>query len=257
MPVSCTHVDGIHVPYARGLWGWGGKPAGDVPLIDLVRARGQNVNDLFDGQSINHHEDKNPISVYRRHAENRQSLTDEITRAATFLQETSRPWCKSYVTYSNHDDFIYRWLQRPAHEIAIENSKLWHQANFEIRDAIDRGVKFDVFEWLLRKAAPTANFEVVDVDTPLVAYGVHYEFHGDKGVNGSGGSTVGLAKLGIPITKAHDHTLSWFDDCLSLGNLLLTAPYAKGPTTWCGAWSLGHSDGQRQVGLLVGEKYRA
>lgn len=42
-----------------------------------------------------------------------------------------------------------------------------------------------------------------------------------------------------------------------MGNLIRRAEYAKGPTSWAGAWHLGHSDGNRQVGLLVGNKYRA
>lgn len=41
------------------------------------------------------------------------------------------------------------------------------------------------------------------------------------------------------------------------GNLIHQADYAKEPTGCVGAWHLGHSDGNRQVGLLVGDKYRA
>jgi len=255
--IPCTHRAGIYPPYARAMWGYGGNPEGDRPLIDLVRAKGQAFNDLFDGQAINHHEDRNPIAMYHRHAQRRQFVEPEIDQAANFLTETSRPWCKSYIVYSNHDDFLARWLQRPSTEVSVENSKLWHLANYEWRAAIDRGGRFDIFDWLIRRSNPSADFELVNADKPLEVYGTYYNFHGDVGANGARGSTAGLAKLGIKISKAHDHGLGWTDDCISMGNLIHSAPYAKGPTGWVGAWHLGHSDGNRQVGLLVGDKYRA
>lgn len=255
--IPCTHRAGLYAPYARAMWGFGGNPAGDRPLIDLVRAKGQAFNDLFDGQAINHHEDRNPLALYRRHAEGKQLVEPEIDQAARFLSETARPFCKNYITYSNHDDFLQRWLQRPSTEVSVENSKLWHLANYEMRAAIDRGEKFDVFEWVLRRSNPSAVFELVNADVALQVYGTYYNFHGDVGANGARGSTAGLAKLGVKISKAHDHGLAWVDDCISMGNLIYRADYAKGPTSWVGAWHLGHSDGNRQVGLLVGDKYRA
>lgn len=255
--IPCTHRAGIHPPYARAMWGFGGNPKGDRPLIDLVRAKGQAFNDLFDGVAINHHEDRNPLALYRRHAEGKQLVEPEIDQAARFLSETARPFCKNYITYSNHDDFLQRWLQRPSTEVSVENSKLWHLANYEMRAAIDRSEKFDVFAWVLRRSNPAAEFELVNADVPLQVYGTYYNFHGDVGANGARGSTAGLAKLGVKISKAHDHGLAWADDCISMGNLIHRADYAKGPTSWVGAWHLGHSDGNRQVGLLVGDKYRA
>ncbi|NKL63288.1 hypothetical protein [Rhizobium leguminosarum] len=255
--IPCTHRAGIHPPYARAMWGYGGNPNGDHPLIDVVRARGQAFNDLFDGQAINHHEDRDPLALYRRHAEGKQFVEPEIDQAARFLSETARPFCRNYITYSNHDDFLQRWLQRPSTDVSVENSKLWHLANYECRAAIDRGEKFDVFAWVLRRSNPAADFELVNADVPLQVYGTYYNFHGDVGANGARGSTAGLAKLGVKISKAHDHGLAWVDDCISMGNLIHRADYAKGPTSWVGAWNLGHSDGNRQVGLLVGDKYRA
>lgn len=257
MGIPCTHRADIHIPYARALWGYGGNPDGDIPLIDLVRAKGQSFNDLLDGRAINHHEDRNPISVYKRHARQHQHLEPEIQQAAQFLSETSRPWCKTYVTYSNHDDFFLRWLQRPSTEIAVENQKLWYQANYEVRAAIDKNDAFDVYDWVIRKANPHVDFELVNADIPLIVYGVLYSMHGDIGPNGARGSTAGLAKLGIKITKAHDHTASAVDDCWSIGNLLKNADYARGPTSWVGVFNLGHGDGNRQMGLLVEDKYRA
>ena len=257
MPVGCTHRKNLHAPFARALWGIGGQPAGDVPLIDLVQACGQTVNDLTDGVSINHHEDKNPIALYKRRASQNHLLEPELKEAADFLGQISRPWCKTYVTYSNHDDFFARWLQRPSTEIAVENSKLWHKANYMLREAIDNGVKFDVYDWVLRESNPHVDFTLVDVDTPLEYYGCRYEFHGDKGVNGSKGTTVGLSRLGINISKAHTHSPGIHGRTHDLGNLLLRADYATGATSWGNMAGLGHSDTNRQLITLVGDKYRA
>ncbi|GMB82784.1 hypothetical protein NN6n1_35670 [Shinella zoogloeoides] len=257
MGVPCTHRANLNPGFARAMWGYNGNPTGDVPLIDLVKACGQSFNDLFDGESINHHEERDPIAMYMRTAEKRNRIEPEIEQAARFLTETSRPWCTSYITYSNHDDFLARWLRKPSTEVALENSKIWHLANYEWRHAIDEGREFDVFQWLLRRANPAAEFQIVTSDDPLVVYGVHYEFHGDKSPNGAKGTTAGLAKMGIKIVKAHSHQVSRRGRTTDLGNLMGDARYAKGPTSWGTAFSLGHSDGNVQMGLLVGDKYRA
>ncbi|QIJ44245.1 hypothetical protein G7039_29180 (plasmid) [Rhizobium leguminosarum] len=91
--------------------------------------------------------------------------------------------------------------------------------------------------------------------TPLIS-AAHYEFHGDKGPNGARGSTVGLSRMGLKVTKAHSHSPGINDDCWDLGNLIYKADYATGPTSWGNTWNVGHSDGNRQIGLLVGDKYR-
>lgn len=63
--------------------------------------------------------------------------------------------------------------------------------------------------------------------------------------------------MGISIAKAHDHQMTWRGNVKSMGNLLGSADYAVGPTSWTGAWLLVHCNGQTQMGNIIGEKWRA
>ncbi len=63
--------------------------------------------------------------------------------------------------------------------------------------------------------------------------------------------------MGISIAKAHDHQMTGRGNVKSMGNLLGSADYAVGPTSWTGAWLLVHCNGQTQMGNIIGEKWRA
>ena len=137
--LGCIHRNILNPAHARGIWGFGGMPADDDPLIDAIRPSFRTYHDMLNGDAINHHEDEDGIALYARQAEKRDCLESEIQQAADFLPETSRPWCETVVVYSNHDDFVRRWLNKPSGKVDVKNSKLWHHLNYVMRECIDRG----------------------------------------------------------------------------------------------------------------------
>jgi hypothetical protein len=255
--LGCIHRRILNEAHGRGVWGLGGMPSTDDPIIDAMDASAQVFNDMLDGQSINHHEDSDPIALYARHVFKRGSLDDELNQAADFLAETRRPTCETILVYSNHDDFVRRWLNKPSDRIEVQNSKLYHRLNFEMREALDRGENVNIFEKMMRERAPDTYFTFATADDRCERFGTSFNFHGDKGVGGSRGSTVGLTRLGVSIAKAHDHAMTWREKVKSMGNLIWKADYATGPTCWTGAYLLVHCNGSTQMANMVGEKWRA
>lgn len=53
-----------------------------------------------------------------------------------------------------------------------------------LREAIDNGEKFDLYDWMLRESNPHIDFTLVDV-APFEFYECHHELHRDYGVNGA------------------------------------------------------------------------
>ena len=214
---------------------------------------------MLNSTAVSHHERHNPWSQVEKHAKGTNDMSAEIKAAADFIVKTSRDWCRTHVVYSNHDDHFPRWLRDTDWRDDPCNAELYLRANLEMVRAIKAGREFDIFEWALRDANPEARFDLVDCDGELIIHGVMYHYHGDKGVNGGKGTTVGLSRLGRPITKAHDHTLSKRDDTRSGASIIdpALARYAKGATTWVRGVTVGHSDGSRQSFQIIGCKYRA
>lgn len=257
MAVGCLHVPNLNADHARGIFGIGEQEAEDLALVDVVDPAYQIFHDLHDGESINHHEDHDPLALYSRHTRQRNHLDVELDAAASFLKATYRPTTQTIVVNSNHDDFVRRWLLKPSQQIEIQNAKLWHRLNYLMRELIELGKRPKPFELVMREKAPELNLEFIGPDDPCEIYGTHFGYHGDKGPDGSRGSTAGLARMGVPIIKAHDHKMTWKDYVKSVGNLLGKALYATGPTSWTGSWSLVHCDGSTQMGNMVGSKWRA
>ena len=255
--LGCIHRKGLNAAHARGVWGLGGAPEDDLPIIDAMEPCAQIFHDLLDGQSINHHEDSDPLAIYARHAQLRASLDEELSQAAEFLVETRRTGTETIIVDSNHNDFVRRWLLKPSTQIEVQNSKLWHLLNWRMREAIDRGEKPEPFQMVMKERAPDALFRFVGPDDHCEIYGTHFNYHGDRGTGGTKGTTVGLTRLGVRIAKAHDHRMTWRDLVKSIGNLLGGAEYATGPTAWTGAWLLVHCNGATQMGNIIGEKWRA
>lgn len=255
--LGCIHRDKLNAACARAVWGLGGMPEGDIPLIDAIQSSHQVFNDLLDSGSISHHERHNPWTQVQKTVAGMKSIQGEIARVADFIAETERPWCETHVVYSNHDDHLARWLRDTDWREDPVNARFYLRANLAMVEAIHEQREFDVFEWAIRNANPSARFTVTDVDEPLVFFRTSYQYHGDRGVNGARGTTAGLTRLGIPITKAHDHTGTWRDGVISAFSLLDYPDYAKGPSTWGRGATIEHPDGSRQMVPFVGDKYRA
>ena len=70
------------------------------------------MHDLFDGRSINHHEEGNVDSKAKRAASGHLNLSDELKLVAKDLQELATWTDKIVVVKSNHDEFLKRFLQK-------------------------------------------------------------------------------------------------------------------------------------------------
>ncbi|MES3106913.1 hypothetical protein [Sphingomonas aurantiaca] len=93
---------------------WGGGAAGivsDPPLIDVLRPRFMIFHDLADFSARNHHEARDHHQRFAQMAAGRDCVRTEMRASAEFLVDTRRPWARSVVVGSNHDDALVHWLR--------------------------------------------------------------------------------------------------------------------------------------------------
>jgi hypothetical protein len=129
------------------------------------------------------------------------------------LKHSKNPNIKVHMIASNHNDHLTRWLEGGKNHTAplrgpVDDLILWHSLNAKCMTSLARGEEnvnpLDVY-----LADSILNFEHEIVwetrREPLYIEGVDLGQHGDKGVNGSRGSTALFAKVGRKTMLGHGH----------------------------------------------------
>jgi hypothetical protein len=245
------HRNQLNPGCARLAWGLGGSPAnGDVPMVDALRPAWQVMHDLLNFTAGSHHHERDPFKKVEKAAQGTNAVRAELQQAADLLVETKRDWCRTIVTYSNHDGHFDRWLADTDWRHDPVNAEFYLESALAKVQAVTQSKRFVAFEHAIRKLRPDADFDFVTADSSdCEIYGVGYYLHGDLNPNGARGSTAGLAQMGLKIVKEHDHQITVYDGVRSGGCMqgddedTPGSDYTVGPGSWVFGCTIGHPDG--------------
>ena len=183
-------------------------------------------NDLFDGGSVNHHEENNRYAQYIRPV-HQQSLESELNYLGEFLQA----FCgdlknKEFIVVpSNHDYFVDRWLAEGKFVFSsIKNAKL----GSELFNAYLDGN--NPIEYYLKTRGYLKNIKIhfATLNEKLNSYGYDI-LHGHKGIGGAKGSVKSFDKCYGKNVTAHGHSPKRFRSSSVVGtNGLLDQPFIAG-----------------------------
>lgn len=187
------------------------------------------LHDVWDSESINVHNIKDPIVQQRLHSEGRNSLEGEIDQMIDELEWFEDNMNETIVVGSNHDDMLDRAM-----------------LNVDWRDIPHNAKKFvELLSIKLSGYAPNGlvpymisnefnNILSLGVDDSYVRYGTELALHGHKGPNGSRGNINAFAKLPIPSITGHNHcgAIKW--GCYQAG---ISCGMKHGYNTGLSGWS--------------------
>lgn len=234
-------------------------------MLDSVRPKHQFDNDLHSQRSRNHHDVRDWRREYEKWRDGHDRVWDELLVTADLVNEQERPWCQTHVVRSNHHEHPERWIQDADWREDPANARIYLELALAMVTARDekREDDFVLLEHALRKAGiPDAvhflRKEESYVICPDFGGGIECALHGDRGINGSRGSTRGLRKLGRRVNKGHDHT-AYLDQggVGSAGACSLDFPYMDGPTTHSVSHITTFPNSARQITTFWRGKYRA
>ncbi|MGL6342582.1 MAG: Hint domain-containing protein [Waterburya sp.] len=205
-------------------------------LVQQLRPKKIILHDCFDGETVNHHEDNNPFAKFKHRF---NTLKEELDRNACVLKAYSKTCDDLVIVDSNHNDFLYRWLQRVDWKtLDTETAKIYLEACLQVT----KDNKADVYAQEMRKRGVKARF--LSIDESFVVEGVELGFHGHLGSNGSRGSDKQFAKLGRKTIVGHRHCLpgnyliqtknsGWKEiKALSTSDLVLSYDWQTKTNTW-------------------------
>lgn len=225
-------------------------------LLSRIKPKHVVLHDVFDGNSISHHEAKDPFIQYAKEISGTNSLRKEIDAMLDGLKAFEK-FPNVVIVRSNHDDFLDRWLKnddwkkqstsKNSPEYMEFSSMLLRQYakdRYNVKGVIPELInnKFPKFKTLGRNASyRVKNWELGQ--------------HGDIGSNGSRGSLIQFRRLNTKIIVGHYHSPGRKDGAIAVGtSTKIRVGYNQGATSWLQSHVLIHEDGKAQhINFINGE----
>ena len=244
------HCPSVEPAMLARLWG---ADAGS--MIETLRPEIQTFHDLMSFEMASRHVEGDPIHRAQMVYAGQSSIEGQVLQGAQFLRQTERPWCRSVVVESNHDERLTRWARRDVDRNDTENVRYWHAANVALLDAARDGEEgFNLVRHCLR-AADDRGLDTVDfipVGGSLVICqdtgGIEIGMHGHSGPNGARGTPTGFARMASRLTIAHMHSPQIHDGVYIAGITgSLDQGYNRGPGAWLHAHVVHYANGKRTL----------
>ena len=222
---------------------WLDKPVFEKKLELMSKLRPENLvlHDVFDGDSVNHHEEKDPIKKYQRYSTNRHVLADEIKSLIKFMSKVVK--YNTTVISSNHDNFLDRWISNMDWKRDIPNApEYMFYAGVLLKGEAPKGL----IPYILDKAFD-GKINCLGIDESFKVIDIELAHHGHMGSNGSRGGLTQFVKLNTKMVTAHTHSPARRDGVLIAGTSTILRPdYVKGASNWMNSDVILHTDGKLQ-----------
>jgi len=219
-----------------------------IDLLNKLKPDNTIIHDLFDGYSISHHDMKDPIKMYRKSVEGRDSLKKEVDYMLTWLEEMRK--YHLVIVRSNHDDFVDRWIINTDWKKNIPNSvEYMEYTKALLEDKAPNGIIPYIINQRFKDVKTLGRMDSFKVKKWELGV------HGDYGQNGSQGSITQFRKLNTKLVIGHSHTPGRKDGVLQVGtSTKKRLGYNLGASTWLNSHVIIHRDGKAQhVNFLDGE----
>jgi len=218
-----------------------------LECISTLKPKRVVLHDLFNGHSINPHEQGSLLSSIRNLQGSRDSLEKELKMVYKEICRLSKefPKVQFIVAESNHDIFLQRYIDD---KLFMDNAQNFlHVINMIPEMLIGKKptlqIGLELFGDIPR------NFYFGKVDEEQRVRGVELGYHGHNGLNGSRGSSASFDRFNLRMITAHEHSPKLYANGMTVGtNTHLKLPYTKGCSSWMHANGILYSDGK--YGLL-------
>lgn len=226
-------------------------------LLSKLKPEHVILHDVFDGNSISHHEMKDPFVQYGKEIDGSNSLENEINSMLDGLDKFKN-FKNVVIVRSNHDDFLDRWLKNEdwKKQPTSKNSLVYmeYSAILLKQYAKNRyGVKGIIPE-LINKRFP--KYVTLGRNASYRVKNWELGQHGDIGSNGSRGSLLQFRKLNTKIIVGHYHSPGRKDGALAVGtSTRLRVGYNNGASSWLQSHVIIHQDGKAQHINFINNEY--
>jgi len=225
-------------------------------LMNKLDPKNVILHDVFDGDSISHHQMKDPFMQYGKEVNNKNDLGLELENMMNILDRFNK-FKNVVIVRSNHDDFLDRWLKNEdwKKQPTFKNAPLYMDLSTKLLKQYANyhdNIKGIIPE-LINERFP--KYITLGRSSSYKIKGFECGLHGDVGSNGSRGSIENYRKLNTKIVVGHYHSPGRKDNAISVGTTTkLRVGYNVGPSSWLQSHIIIHEDGRAQhINFINGE----
>jgi hypothetical protein len=225
-------------------------------MLTQLKPKHVILHDVFDGNSISHHEMKDPFVQYAKEIHGTNSVEKEINSMLDGLKSFEK-FDNVVIVRSNHDDFLDRWLKNEdwKKQPTSKNSLAYmeYSALLLKQYAKDRHNVKGIIPELINQKYP--KFITLGRNASYKVRNWELGQHGDVGSNGSRGSLLQFRRLNTKIVVGHYHSPGRKDGALAVGtSTKMRVGYNIGPSSWLQSHVIIHKDGKAQhINFINGE----
>jgi hypothetical protein len=217
-----------------------------LDFLDKLEPEHVVLHDIFDGDSINHHEINDPFVQFQKEIKNKNSLGLELENMFKVLNRFKK-FKHVIIVRSNHDDFLDRWIrfENWKTQPTAKNSMQYMEFSKMLLTQYAEDRVIGIIPELISEKY--TNFTPLTRMSSFLIEGWEVSQHGDLGANGSRGSLKQFRKLNTKIIVGHYHTPGRLDRTLAVGtSTKLRLGYNQGPSGWLNSHVLIHKNGTAQ-----------
>ena len=210
------------------------------------------IHDVFDGDSINHHDNGKHITRAKKANHTGLSIAKEIKHLSKDLNWMSNFLDEIVIVRSNHDEFLDLYLNTGRYVDDPHN----HETALILALIVIRG--YNPLEYGVLKENPTlSNVRWLKRDESYKIAGIECGHHGDAGANGAKPSINSIENAYKKAVTGHSHTPQIMRDIYVVGTSTDTTPdYGKGgPNSWMNTHCIIYPNGTRQLVNLIEGKF--
>jgi len=232
-------------------------------MLDTLKPRYQFMHDVLDFYCRNHHDTGNPHAMFRRWLDGMESVKMECEVTSEFLARASRPFCKTIVVNSNHDNALGRWLRETDYRKDPPNSVFYLELALSQYRAMQNREQFNLIEYALRLTGCPQEVVFLKPDESFVTCkgkdgGIENGIHGHNGNDGKRGSPAQLSRMGRKVNSGHTHSALLLNGLANAGvSGQLDMGYNVGGSSWSHSHIVTYRNGKRAIITMWKGKWRA
>jgi len=212
-------------------------------LFKSIEPRRVILHDIYDGESVNHHESKDPIKAYARFENGKDILKDEIQGLKDFIDHYDLTRFDPIVIRSNHDLWLEKWIKERDWRYDIRNAKEYMLYAYAL---LNGDAPKGLIPYILDEAYGD-KITTLDEDDSFKVLGWELAHHGHLGAHGSKGNLEQFRKFNTKVVVGDYHQPGRKDGAVGVGTYSeLRMGYNKGASSWMHAGVIIHNNGKAQ-----------
>lgn len=215
--------------------------------LEYFKPKATMIHDIFNGTSVNHHEESDPIKKYYLEQTGQNLIKNEIEKMLDWVESMKK--YNLVIVSSNHNDWLDRYIKRKDWKYDIKNAMEYMEySKILLSGKAPKGLIAYLIEQRFGKSVRTLSrnesFRINEVELAQ---------HGDIGTNGSRGGLMQFKRLSTKMDVGDSHVPRRLDGVMYVGtSTKLRIGYNIGASSWRNADIICHLDGKRQHIIYMG-----